>query len=399
MVVATLQPRVYGYRNAIQRVISFEGTISNVTQADENVILNSATPFLTTSIPPARFTGKEWRVTINTPGMQKISATLLRTLGIANQGTHLGRLTIQDANGTVVPVARNGLSDNQLDSTDSLVFYAPPTTDRWNAKQTLWLRINDTPAGGMATRVISDTTNVVQTSAYELAPSQIPHIYEPSIAGDDGDHWFIQRLRTDTTTPASEITISPTWKGSAVAPFVTQAIINGNAMDSTAGPHTLLFTLNRQSNSITWVGVGAWQQTLTIAGIGNLRLWASSTGISELLINSIQFARTTAIAANIPFLLPQIGGYRAVQPNLAGSTIYDITDSANPIIIQNTAQPDVMRSTIPNQRMIIVSPSGYNTPTISAGPATNHDRCNQCRRPLYRTNITAHDHRTTRCLS
>ncbi len=347
MVVATLQPRVYGYRNAIQRVITFAGRISNVTRATESAILGSAAPFLTTSTPPRRFTGKEWRIIINTPGMQKIPATLLRTLGIASQGSHLGRLVIQDANGTILPVARNGLNDNQLDPADALVFYAPPTNNRWNAKQTLWLRINDTPTSDMTTRIISDTTSVVQTSADELAQHQLPRIYEPSIAGADGDHWFLQRIRTDNTTPASEIPISPTWKGTAVAPFVTKATISGNALDTTAGPHTMNLTLNRLSNQVTWVGVGAWQQTLNITGIGAIHLFAGSNGISELLINTIQFARTTAIAPNIPFLLPQIGGYRAAAKLPTGSVIYDITDSTNPVIIQNTAQPDVMRSSTP----------------------------------------------------
>jgi Peptidase family C25 len=369
VVVATLQSRVYGYRNAIQRVISFDGTISNVTQTNEYDLLRGSAPFLATSTAPHRYTGKEWRVTINTPGMQKIPATLLRSLGIASQGSHLGRLIIQDANGTMIPVDRTGLNDNQLDTADSLVFYAPPNNDRWNTKQTVWLRINDTTAGGMTTRVISDTASMVQTSAYELAQRQAPLIYEPTIAGEDGDHWFLQRIRTDNTTPASEITISPTWKGTAVAPFVTKAMITGNAIDSTAGPHILNLTLNRLSSNITWVGVGAWQQVLDITGTGTMRLFAQSTGISELLINTIQFARTTAIAPNIPFLLPQIGSYRASAKPPTGSVIYDITDSTSPVIIKNTTQPDVMRSNAPNQRILIVTPTGYNTPVVTAGPS------------------------------
>lgn len=136
-------------------------------------------------------------------------------------------------------------------------------------------------------------------------------------------------------------------------------------------------TLNRLSNQVTWVGVGAWQQTLNITGIGAIHLFAGSNGISELLINTIQFARTTAIAPNIPFLLPQIGGYRAAAKLPTGSVIYDITDSTNPVIIQNTAQPDVMRSSTPNQRMLIVTPTGYKTPIVTTGPSNiNFDATN-----------------------
>jgi hypothetical protein len=179
----------------------------------------------------------------------------------------------------------------------------------------------------------------------------------------------MQRIRTDNTTPASEINITPTWKGTAVAPFITKVTISGNAMDNTAGPHTMNLTLNRSSNSITWIGVGAWQQVLNITGTGKMRLWAQSTGISELLINTIQYARTTSIAPNIPLLLPQIGNYRPLKKLPTGSVVYDISDAANPVIMQNVGQPEIIRSTAPNQQILIVTPNNYNTPVVTAGPS------------------------------
>lgn len=358
LVGVIIQPRFYDALGIPQRLTQITFNVNDVTFVSDVQSLNNTRPFLRSSTSPRQYWVNEWRIVARS-GWQRLRGSELIAAGLPPRSRQLVNLELRQGN-TVLPLLLDGLEDYRIDPNDEVVFYAPPVTSRWQQTQTLWLRIG-TGAGRIETRTYSPVTVSALTYALEVATVRTPTTYEPTVAGSRGDYWFSQRIRLDTSMEPEAIALTPTWKAPAVSGAQVRAVVRGYTHEDTAGPHVL--SLNDVET--TWEGVGDWQYSLTDRSDA-IALTFRSDGISEVLIDSVEYGRGAEIIPNVEYEITDTGWYKpsATTPITILHRVFDVTNPLAPILMRNVYQPGLFEVTESNRRVIVVGPNAYQRPRI-----------------------------------
>lgn len=359
LVGVVIQPRFYATDGTVKRLSYIEFTVSNVTYLDDVTSLRSSASFLRSSQGPRTFLANEWRIVARS-GWQRLRGRDLIAAGLPAKSRNLVNLELWQGK-QVIPLLVDGLEDYRIDPNDEIVFYAPPVTSRWQRNQTFWLRMRS-GAGRIETREMPREVVSATTQANEVVLVRNPQTYEPKVSGTRNEYWFSQRIRVDSSMSDATIALLPRWKAPAVSGGQIQAKVTGYAHDETAGPHVL--KLNGVETE--WEGVGDWQYTLVDRN-STYDLKFASTGVSEVVIESVEYARTADIIANVVYEIPDAGWYRpvpAVKVNIL-HRVFDITNPLTPILLRNAYYPGMFQVTESQRRVIVVSPQAYAKPKIT----------------------------------
>ncbi len=361
LVGVIIQPRFYDALGIPQRLTQITFNVNDVTYAGDVQSLTNSRPFLRSSVTPRQYWANEWRV-VTRSGWQRLRGSDLIAAGLPQRSRYLVNLELRQGN-TVIPLLLDGLEDYRIDTNDEVVFYAPPVTSRWQQTQTFWLRIGN-GAGRIFTQTYPPVVVTPSTQALEVVTVRTPTTYEPLVAGTRREYWFSQRLRLDSSMGAEALALKPTWRAPVVAGDNAQvrASVRGYTYEETAGPHTI--TLNDVETM--WEGVGSWQYTLTDRSDA-LNLSFRSNGISEVLIESVEFGRMAEIIPNVEYDIAEEGWYRpnASTPISILNRVFDITDPMAPILMRNVYQPGLFEITETNRRVIVLGPNAYQRPTMA----------------------------------
>lgn len=369
-VVITLQPRVFASGN-YRTITTLEAFIDQATYVASLDQLSHHEPFLADSQAPASYPASNFRIFVNKVGLQKLTADMLIAAGMPASGPHLSTLQLHYKN-TDVPYHAVGLNDGVLDKSDFIAFYAPEPDDRWNPARTYWLSVAATAGTKMAV-VSSSAASRPQGNGFEIQRMRTGSIYEPLVAGPDQDHWFMQRLRTDdinasdTTGPVT-IQTRLKWSARATTSTTIRATVNGSVMEHTAGPHMLTLSVGTTQRMVQWDGIGDVSQTIVISNTRTAppRLTLHTTGISEMLVDSVEFAQLATLISDVTFELPTAGVYQVSKKMPPDGIIYDITDPSQPVVRRHATNPDALESTAANQRVIFATSKAYQSPIVVA---------------------------------
>ncbi|HEX6287893.1 MAG TPA: hypothetical protein VFZ66_01820 [Herpetosiphonaceae bacterium] len=272
------------------------------------------------------------RVLVREAGMQHISGAAL-TRNIPS-GTSLdpARLHLAHA-GQDVAIQLIGAADGRLDADDELRFYAPEVGDRWNAASTYWLTVEDQPGRRMAVRAAGAGSAPLRTTAQESGRWQPRAIYDSTLPGPDGDHWFAAELRSGPEQAGGPISIPLTATLPRAAGPVT-ITLTGSAY--TTGPHRLELLAGAATASVEWIGTGDWRQTVTLdtdAPSVEVMLLAGAAA-NGIEIDQVQWTRPVAleVEGQGATFQGEPGSWRYELHGIANDqALYDVTDPAQPV--------------------------------------------------------------------
>ena len=141
------------------------------------------------------------KITVAEQGIQVVSAQALADAGIdltilnpemlqLYLGSEGIALTVNDANG-----------NNLLEPDEQIRFYAPTPGDRWNSVDVYWLVAGESAGKRMGVRSAMPDSAPIRTTALERGVWEKNQLYESTMPGVDGDHWFARCMKGLETTP------------------------------------------------------------------------------------------------------------------------------------------------------------------------------------------------------
>lgn len=252
-------------------------------------------------------------------------------------------------------------------------FYGAPSTSRYSASATYWLRQESATGLSMATRSVAGSGAPAQTAMLATADGRTAGspLYDTNYPGDDGDHFFQADLRAGSTLPIS-FTVAHAIAGPATLRLSLQGI--------TTGQHHLQLSFDGAPlGEQTWSGATTFSATVD-AGAGPL---ASGTHILRIsipdgAIDAIQLdAATLSYPARLVAPAGQLvfdgaaGGRTYAVTGFGGTTalLYDIRDPLRPVRLTGAAAgSSVVWQDAPAQpaRYALLTPSQALHPSIAA---------------------------------
>lgn len=337
--------------------------------ADPSALLADSAPFGTT--PPASNPGAtvhSWTVEVTAAGMQRVTGAQLAAAGLDLVALDPVRLHVRAA-GVDQALDLRGTADGRLDPADELRFYAPSAGDRWNATTRYWLTVEAEPGSRMARRSVLPGQAPLSTIAQESGGSSGTALYDSTLPGPDGDHWFAADLRTGPGQSAASYTVALSSR-LPLASGPTIVTLSGSAY--TAGQHLLTLQLGAATATARWSGAGNWTHSFTLdSPAATLQIslvpGAAPDGVE---LDQIRWQRRVALdAANqgaIFGALPGVSRYE-IANTAAERTLYDIGDPSAPVLLtlppQLTSQFQ-FQDDQPGRTYLLDGPGALHTPTV-----------------------------------
>lgn len=273
-------------------------------------------------------------IRVGEAGIQRLPAEALSAAGLDLATLDPRRLQLQHA-GAAVALEERGTADGKLDPGDELRFYAPTPSDRWNASDTYWLTVESTPGLRMGSRSALPAGAPLRSTALETGAWQHNAVYDSTLAGPAGDHWFAADLRTGPGQPPASLTVPLTPSLPLAAGTVTLTI-TGSAY--TAGQHSLAVQMDTTTSKTNWSGAGTFSQTVSLAANaasaqlalvpGTLPDGVEPRGVAWSRPVTLDFAGRGGAFSGVP------GRWRYQLANTPSArTLFDVTDPDAPSII------------------------------------------------------------------
>ncbi|OAN46069.1 hypothetical protein A6A03_02080 [Chloroflexus islandicus] len=307
-----------------------------------------------------------WTIDVAAEGIQQISADALRALGLDLNEVPPHRLRLQRA-GLTFPLE----AVTSGATVTALRFYAPPPGDRWSATDRYWLTVEPTATSLMATRVAQPQTGD-QPAAIRITgswPSDPPTIYEPALAGFDGDRFFSRQLNAVAGAP-----VSATMTLAAPLPFAASGQMTVTLELATlvkhSGNHRLhLTTAGGWSTTITWSGSGMHRATVTLpAAVSVLTLTLDPVaGIDRVYLDRILFDAPAQAAFSAPGAIfrGQAGRFKySLSGAAAGAAVYDITNPQQPVRLTFSGPAFADDAPAP-RRYLVTGAATLHTPAVA----------------------------------
>jgi hypothetical protein len=232
-------------------------------------LASTSSPHLANNTPNPLATAPAVKIQVARPGIQRITGSTLAAAGL--DISTLTPTTIQVwHNGTEVALEEWGTEDGTLDEEDEIRFYAPAPGNRWNATDTYWLvhAAESTPPGNrMAQRTVTPGAATGEsapasprTTALERGEWHNNTVYDSTLPGPDGDHWFAANLRTSLGQLPDLVTVIITPSLSLAEGPITLTV-RGSAY--TTSTHKLAVQMNTPLTTVAqeWKGIDDWEQT------------------------------------------------------------------------------------------------------------------------------------------
>lgn len=325
IVVLAVSP-IFMQDNRMRALTSVQVDLPGATPLETSAseLLARSTPFLASAPGPTNPVNNRAivRIQVTQAGMQRLTRDALALTGIDAGALDFTRLQVW-CDGAAVA----------LDAWDAneLRFYAPEPGDRWSASDTCWLTVENGAGLQMSSRDVRPGTNPVseRTTAFEQGVWRDNKIYDTSLPGPDGDHWFATDLRTGPgQEPATlDVPLTPTLP---LVPGNVILTVTGSAY--TAGQHNLQITLGSAVANATWSGVGDWTQSVTLAdNVAQARLTlvpgAAPDGIEP---DSVAWERPVEL---------NFGGKGAAFVGAAGTWRYTLTNTPDGRALYDLSNP------------------------------------------------------------
>ena len=315
------------------------------------------------------------RVEVAQGGMQEILLDDLRARGFVNGETPLARLQLyQDDQ----PVALE-------EAGDRLRFYAPPPGDRWNARDTYWLVLGGGAGLRMAQRPATTDASAalpISQRGWESGRWAVPTLYDSTLAGVDGDHWFSADLRSGPELEPITLTLPipsvlPALAESAIFTLSTSGYTNySHSLRIIPAAPALTTTL------LTWTGSGDHAASFSLDARSRQLLIATTEGVvaDGLLIDALTWRRPVALRLGFSSALFETDGPAArlhLQQVAAVSRLYDISDPRRPVRVLTGGQPLgslLVESTGERRYLLLADESRLHLPLISNGAESQKTR-------------------------
>jgi hypothetical protein len=250
--VLALTP-VFAQDGAIRAVTALQATIPGAAllAQDAAALLAQAGPFIAGTPGPTNpaAAGAAWTVRVAQAGIQRLPATTLAAAGVSL--TDPTKLHLYHA-GVEVALEQRG-SGASLE----LRFFAPKPGDSWNSADTYWLTVEATSGVRMITR----SAQPGAASAGVAREQGVWHnntLYDSTMPGPDGDHWFAGDMKTGPGLDPAVLAV-PLTQTLGLAPGSTVLTVSGSAY--TTGQHNLSVALGGELHSASWSGVGNWSES------------------------------------------------------------------------------------------------------------------------------------------
>ncbi len=319
------------------------------------------------TIAPLTAFGLTWKITVTQAGIQQLSGAALIDAGFNPDQSpaqfHLWR------NGETVALEERGTGDGRLDPVDQLRFYAPPPGDRWNRVDTYWLMLGATPGLRMTGRNVSPASAQLLTTGIERGVWRNNQLYDSTLPGPDGDHWYAADLRTGPGQSAATLNISlnPSLPAAAGSQVLT---VSGVAY--TSGQHNLSVMMGADSASAAWSGTGNWQQSFTLTDNTTSALLKLIPGSvpDGVEVDSVTWERPVSLnfsGQGAPFN-GLSGTWRYRLANMpVNRTLYDISDPLRPVVLNLPPGETTEFEDGPAVRHYLLAGSGtLHNPTVVA---------------------------------
>ncbi|NJN67912.1 MAG: hypothetical protein HC884_14985 [Chloroflexaceae bacterium] len=350
LVVVALSP-IFEREGQVRLATHVQATIPGAVLLAENGdtvrdILADPAPFLSPSDVPAPSNPLAARsalkVRVTSAGMQRISGAALAEAGVDMASLVPSQVHLWH-DGAAVPLEEHGTTDGSLDSTDELWFYAPAVGDRWNHTETYWLTIEPAPGPRMASRRVLPGTAPLRTTATEYGEQHGTTLYDSTLPGADGDHWFAADMRTGPGLEAASVTIPLT----PTLPLATgTAVFTLTGSSYLSGTYTMTVQVGASLRSGSWHGIGDWSQTFILPS-------ATQTNVQVRLepgklplgtnLDRLSWERPVRLAT---------GGQGARFAGAAGIWRYQVTE-----VISTTALYDISNAQAPTRLLASLSGS------------------------------------------
>ncbi|MEZ4864037.1 MAG: C25 family cysteine peptidase [Caldilineaceae bacterium] len=214
------------------------------------------------------------RLSVSAAGLQQLVGSALIANGMA-AGLDLARLHLW-RHGAEIPLEVDD-ADGRLDESSMVRFYAPPAAssmnvgDRWNATATYWLTYEQNEGLRIATRDVTPAGAPLRQSAFEEGVWEDNQLYESTMAGVDGDHWFASKLEVEAidpnnpaSNPVSGIILTPTLTLDTASQEPSLFTLTGSTR--AVGQHLLYVNFDDHIESLSWSSETTyenWQHTIT----------------------------------------------------------------------------------------------------------------------------------------
>lgn len=181
--------------------------------------------------------------------MQEILLDNLRTLGFVQNDTPLARLQLYRAEQHVAVEA----------TADRLRFYAPPPGDRWNASDIYWLALGSSVGLRMTSRpTLGDDAAAlpITETGWESGRWSAPALYDSTLPGADGDHWFAADMRSGPEMATTTLTVPVP---SVLPPLTASAVFTLHTTGYTKHAHNVRVSAAQPTPTATllsWAGSG-----------------------------------------------------------------------------------------------------------------------------------------------
>ncbi|MEO7909411.1 MAG: C25 family cysteine peptidase [Roseiflexaceae bacterium] len=327
--VLALTP-VFMQNGAMRAVTALQATIPGAEPLaqDAATLLAQAGPFLAAAPGPSNSAaaGTAWKVRVTQAGIQRLTFATLDTAKVnlsKPDWLHLYHAGVE-------------VALQQLGSGTSLElrFFAPKTGDIWNAADTYWLTFETTNGARMIARSAQPGAAPAGI-ARERGVWRNNALYDSTIPGPDGDHWFAIDLKTGPELPAAALTV-PLTQTLGLAAGSTVLTITGSAY--TPGQHNLSVALAGEVHSASWSGVGDWSQSFTFAtnsasAVVTLTPGSLPDGVE---LDSVAWDRPVglSVAGQGGLFASAAGTFKYQISNAATDrTLYDVTDPRAPQLL------------------------------------------------------------------
>ncbi|MGC8952800.1 C25 family cysteine peptidase [Chloroflexus sp.] len=307
-----------------------------------------------------------WTIDVAEEGIQQLDAAVLRDLGLDVQSVPLNRLRLQ-RNGQVLPLDPV-VSGSTI---TALRFYAPPPGDRWSTTDRYWLTVEAESTTLMSARAAQIQTGD-QPAAISISgiwPSDSPTIYESTLPGFDGDHFFSRQLDTvagspisTTVTFATALPLATTGSMSLTLELATLVKHNGN--------HRLrISTATGWETTVTWNGAGSHRATVSLPSpTRELTLTLDPIiGIDRIYLDRIFFIAPAQASFSLAGAIFNGQAGRFAYPITGvstGTAVYDITDPLQPVRLTFSGSSFADDSPIP-RRYLVTGTTTLHAPTIA----------------------------------
>jgi hypothetical protein len=324
------------------------------------------------------------KIHVRQPGIQRVAGADLLNAGLS-AGTHLDVLHLAYWGQPVALEIRD--ADGRLDATTELRFYAPPSAhsnnvgDRWNDTVIYWLTVESVPGVRMTTRAMTPSTAPVRTTALETGVWEDNQLYESTMPGVDGDHWFAKALRSApgpvnaaTAQAAHAVVTLATRLPPADAVGETATItLTGSARTKDA--HQIAVDIGASRAVFSWSSdnfYAPWQHTVVTtepATTIDVQLIAGAAA-RDIRLDKIHWRQPVSL--NFGGKGAHFQGVEGIwRYTLSGlpttGSLYDVTDPAHPQLLAVPWGSTVTFADGPAARSyVLAGPGTVHTPTVSA---------------------------------